>query len=197
MKQVNEERRRKAPGRKLANCSWDDTQVRGNPAMGAGLSLLPRPGWPCTWSTAAKIYQVYLKYVAPEDIHVYSIDEVLMDVTGYLNTYGLNARGAGLPDDFGHPAHRGHHRRRRAWAPTCTCAKVAMDIGAKHAQPDEHGVRIAELDEMSYRRTAVDPPAHHRFLAGGGGLPPKSWNSTAWSPWGTWPGAPWESQGSC
>ena len=151
VKQVNEERRRKAPGRKLANCSWDDTQVRGNPAMGLDYIVAP-PRMALYMEYSAKIYQVYLKYVAPEDIHVYSIDEVLMDVTGYLNTYSLTAKELAsrmildIQRTVGITAAGGV-------GTNLYLAKVAMDIGAKHAQPDEHGVRIAELDEMSYRRT--------------------------------------------
>ena len=151
VKQVNEERRRKAPGRKLANCSWDDTQVRGNPAMGLDYIVAP-PRMALYMEYSAKIYQVYLKYVALEDIHVYSIDEVLMDVTGYLNTYSLTAKELAsrmildIQRTVGITAAGGV-------GTNLYLAKVAMDIGAKHAQPDEHGVRIAELDEMSYRRT--------------------------------------------
>ena len=151
VKQVNEERRRKAPGRKLANCSWDDTQVRADPTMGLDYIVAP-PRMALYMEYSAKIYQVYLKYVAPEDIHVYSIDEVLMDVTGYLNTYGLTAKELAsrmildIQRTVGITAAGGV-------GTNLYLAKVAMDIGAKHAQPDEHGVRIAELDEMSYRRT--------------------------------------------
>ena len=154
VKQVNEERRRKAPGRKLANCSWDDTQVRADPTMGLDYIVAP-PRMALYMEYSAKIYQVYLKYVAPEDIHVYSIDEVFMDVTAYLNTYGLTAKELAsrmildIQRTVGITAAGGV-------GTNLYLAKVAMDIGAKHAQPDEHGVRIAELDEMSYRRTLWD-----------------------------------------
>ena len=151
VKQINEERRRKAPGRKLASCSWDDTQVRSDPAIGLDYIVAP-PRMALYMEYSAKIYQIYLQYVAPEDIHVYSIDEVLMDVTGYLNTYGLTAKELAsrmimdIQRTVGITAAGGV-------GTNLYLAKVAMDIGAKHAQPDEHGVRIAELDEMSYRRT--------------------------------------------
>ena len=85
--------------------------------------------------------------IAPEDIHVYSIDEVFVDATRYLDTYGLTGPGAGHAHDPGRAEHHRHHRHGGHRAPTCTCAKVAMDIEAKHLPPDANGVRIAELDE--------------------------------------------------
>ena len=118
-----------------------------------------------------------------------------MDVTAYLNTYGLTAKELAsrmildIQRTVGITAAGGV-------GTNLYLAKVAMDIGAKHAQPDEHGVRIAELDEMSYRRTLWT----HRpspISGGWGRAPPKSWNSTALSPWGTWPGALWASRASC
>ena len=167
VKQVNEERRRKAPGRKLASCSWDDTQVRSDPAIGLDYIVAP-PRMALYMEYSAKIYQIYLQYVAPEDIHVYSIDEVLMDVTAYLNTYGLTAKELAsrmildIQRTVGITAAGGV-------GTNLYLAKVAMDIGAKHAQPDEHGGahRRAGRDELPPH--PVDPPAHHRFLAGGGG----------------------------
>lgn len=100
---------------------------------------------------SAEIYQIYLKYVAPEDIHVYSIDEVFIDATPYLKTYGTDGRG------FAEMLIR---EVLNATGITATAgigtnlylAKVAMDIVAKHVEPDKRGVRIAQLDEMSYRR---------------------------------------------
>lgn len=100
---------------------------------------------------STKIYNIYLKYVAPEDIHVYSIDEVIMDVTQYLGTYKMSARGLAMTmirDVL-------EQTKITATAGIGTnmyLCKIAMDIGAKHVEPDENGVRIAELDEMSYRR---------------------------------------------
>ena len=105
------------------------------------------------WST--RVYNVYLKYVAPEDIVNYSIDEVLMDVTNYLDTYRLNARGLATKiiqdvlETTGITATAGI-------GTNLYLCKVAMDIGAKHVQPDKNGVRIAELDEMRYRRDLWD-----------------------------------------
>jgi DNA polymerase V len=100
---------------------------------------------------STRIYNIYLKYVAHEDMHVYSIDEVFMDVTSYLNTYKMTPRQlAGtiikdIMDTTGITATAGI-------GTNLYLCKIAMDIEAKHTKPDENGVRIAELDEMSYRR---------------------------------------------
>lgn len=100
---------------------------------------------------SAKIYQVYLKYVAPEDIHVYSIDEVFMDVTSYLKLNGVTAREftktiiQDVLKTTGITATAGI-------GTNLYLCKAAMDIVAKHVRPDEDGVRIAELNEMSYRK---------------------------------------------
>ena len=99
---------------------------------------------------STRIYNIYLKYIAPEDIHVYSIDEVFMDVTHYLNTYRMNARELttkiiqNVYEETGITATAGI-------GTNLYLCKVAMDIMAKHVTP-ENGVRIAELDEMSYRK---------------------------------------------
>lgn len=100
---------------------------------------------------STRIYQIYLKFVAPEDIHVYSIDEVLIDVTDYLDTYGSTA---------GELAMKMIQEVFAATGITATAgigtnlylSKIAMDIVAKHIPPDRHGVRIASLDERKYRR---------------------------------------------
>ncbi len=99
---------------------------------------------------SAKIYSIYLRYVAPEDIHVYSIDEVFIDATGYLNTYGLNAF------DFtkkliGEVFKETGITATAGIAPNLFLCKVAMDVVAKHIPADKNGVRIAELDVISYR----------------------------------------------
>lgn len=100
---------------------------------------------------STRIYEVYLKYIAPEDIHVYSIDEVMLDATHYLNTYRMSPRElaarmiADVYETVGITAAAGI-------GTNLYLCKVAMDIMAKHVKPDENGVRIAELDEMSYRR---------------------------------------------
>ena len=104
---------------------------------------------------STRIYDVYLRYVAPEDIHVYSIDEVFMDVTHYLKTYQMTAKQLAskiimeIYRDTGITATGGI-------GTNLYLCKVAMDIMAKHAYPDENDVRIAFLDEMTYRKYLWD-----------------------------------------
>lgn len=113
------------------------------------VTATPRMALYLEYST--RIYEIYLKYIAPEDIHVYSIDEILFDATHYLGTYHMT------------PEQLASKMITEVYETIGICAaagigtnlylcKVAMDIMAKHAEPDENGVRIARLDEMSYRR---------------------------------------------
>ena len=148
--EVNAQRRQRAPGRQFTGSSWNDPELRTHPELALDyLAAPPRMAHYIEWST--KIYNVYLKYVAPSDIHVYSIDEVLMDVTNYLPTYKLTPRELArkivldVLDTTGITATAGI-------GPNLYLAKVAMDIWAKHTRPDKSGVRIAELDELSYRK---------------------------------------------
>ena len=90
VREVNEQRRHKAPGHAFTGSSWDDTELRTEAALSVAYITAP-PRMSLYMKYSARIYQIYLKYVAPEDIHVYSIDEVFMDVTHYLDTYGLTA----------------------------------------------------------------------------------------------------------
>ena len=151
VEQVNRERRQKAPGRKLTTSSWDDTQVQSRPDVALDYLVAP-PRMALYMEYSSRIYQVYLKYVAPEDIHVYSIDEVFVDATAYLKTYNLTPKELAVrmildvQRTVGITAAAGI-------GTNLYLAKVAMDITAKHIPADENGVRIAELDEMSYRRT--------------------------------------------
>ena len=154
VREVNAQRQASAPGRKLTGSSSDDTQLKADPALAVDYIVAPpRMAHYMEWST--RVYNVYLKYVAPEDIVNYSIDEVLMDVTNYLDTYRLSARGLATKiiqdvlETTGITATAGI-------GTNLYLCKVAMDIGAKHVQPDKNGVRIAELDEMSYRRNLWD-----------------------------------------
>ncbi|MDD3279667.1 MAG: DNA methylase [Lachnospiraceae bacterium] len=150
VKLVNEQRKRKAPGRILTGSSWDDRELSDNSALKLDyIAAPPRMALYMTCST--KIYNIYLKYVAPEDIHVYSIDEVFIDVTQYLQTYRMTARElamkmiADVLNTTGITATAGI-------GTNLYLCKIAMDIVAKHITPDQDGVRIAELDEHSYRR---------------------------------------------
>lgn len=148
--EVNAQRRQNAPGRQLTGSSWHDPDVKSHPELALDyLVAPPRMAHYIQWST--KIYNVYLKYVAPEDICVYSIDEVLMDVTNYLPTYRLTPRELArkilldVLETTGITATAGI-------GTNLYLAKVAMDVWAKHTRPDQNGVRIAEMDEMSYRK---------------------------------------------
>ena len=152
--EVNAQRRQRAPGQQLTGSSWHDPDVKEHPELALDyLVAPPRMAHYIEWSM--KIYNVYLKYVAPEDIFPYSIDEVLMDVTNYLPTYKLSPRELArkivldVLDTTGITATAGI-------GTNLYLAKVAMDIWAKHTKPDKSGVRIAEMDEMSYRRLLWD-----------------------------------------
>lgn len=148
--EVNAKRKWDAPGHQFTGSSWHDPEVRQNPSLALDYIVAPpRMAHYIDWST--KIYSVYLKYIAPEDIFPYSIDEVFMDITNYLDTYKMTARELtrtiilDILKTTGITAAAGI-------GPNLYLAKVAMDIGAKHVSADEYGVRIAQLDEMSYRR---------------------------------------------
>ena len=148
--EVNTQRKWKAPGRELTGSSWHDTEVKGNPSLALDYIVAPpRMANYIEWST--RIYQVYLKYAAPEDIHVYSIDEVFIDATSYLETFRMTGREYArtiildILKTTGITAAAGI-------GTNLYLAKIAMDIEAKHVPADEYGVRIAELDEMSYRQ---------------------------------------------
>lgn len=113
------------------------------------ITAVPRMALYLEYST--RIYSVYLKYIAPEDIHVYSIDEVFMDVTNYLDTYRLNPHDLAMKIILDVLSATGI-TATAGIGTNLYLAKVAMDIVAKHIPPDENEVRIAQLDEMSYRR---------------------------------------------
>lgn len=154
VKEVNAQRLRSAPRRRFTGSSPDDTALKADPGLALDYIVAPpRMAHYMEWST--RVYNVYLKYVAPEDIHNYSIDEVLMDVTHYLPTYKLTPRELAqrilrdVLDTTGITATAGI-------GSNLYLAKVAMDIGAKHVQPDANGVRIASLDEQDYRRLLWD-----------------------------------------
>ena len=91
LKVVNAKRQQNAPGRKLTGSSWNDVKLKQNPSLAVDYIAAP-PQMAHYMDVSTKIYQVYLKYIAPEDIHVYSIDEVFIDLTSYLKPSGLTAR---------------------------------------------------------------------------------------------------------
>lgn len=150
VKEVNAQRRNKAPGRRFAGSSCDAAELAEHPELElAYITAPPRMAFYVEYST--KIYNIYLKYVSSEDMHVYSIDEVFMDVTDYLHVYGMTPRELAVKILGDVLTETGITATAGIGTNLYLC-KVAMDIGAKHVMPDENGVRIAELDEMSYRR---------------------------------------------
>lgn len=149
--QVNARRRLDAPGRTLTGRSWFDDELKADPALEVDYIVAP-PRMAHYIARSTEVYNVYLKYIAPEDIHVYSIDEVMIDLTGYLKTYGMTPRQLVKTMIADVLATTGLTAAGGLGTNLYLC-KVAMDIGAKHVAPDADGVRIAELDEASYRRT--------------------------------------------
>ena len=152
--EINALRRQKAPGRTFTGKSWDATALVKDPGLELDVIVAP-PRMADYIECSTRAYQVYLKYIAPEDIHVYSIDEVFIDATPYLKTYGMT----------------GCELAQKMIEDVLTCTgitatagigtnlylcKVAMDIVAKHIQPDANGVRIAQLSETDYRRLLWD-----------------------------------------
>ena len=150
LKELNALRRLHAPGGKFTGKSWDDTALRANPALEIDFLTVP-PRMALYMQKSTEIYQIYLNYVAPEDIFAYSVDEVFIDVTDYLKTCRLSARELTrrmIQDVLS----RTGITATAGIGTNLFLAKVAMDIWAKHVPPDRDGVRIAELDELSYRR---------------------------------------------
>lgn len=150
VREVNASRRRAAPGGVLTGTSDDDIRLKESPELGVDyIVATPRMALYMDYST--RIYNIYLKYAAPEDMHVYSIDEIFIDVTHYLNTCGMTARELAekiiqdIFDEVGITATAGI-------GTNLYLCKVAMDIMAKRVAPNEKGVRIAQLDERSYRQ---------------------------------------------
>ena len=150
VKEVNNERWRKAG--KLVGESHDLNELKANPALAVSYIVAPpRMAYYMEYST--RIYQVYLKHVASEDIHVYSIDEVFIDATPYLKGMSGREFARKLIKDV--LATTGITATAGVGTNLYLC-KVAMDIVAKHAEADQDGVRIAELDETSYRKLLWD-----------------------------------------
>ena len=150
VKELNSERKYKAPGHKLTGSSYYDAELKADPKLAIDY-IVARPRMAKYMEVSTRIYEIYLRFVSPQDIHVYSVDEVFIDATNYLSTYRLTAREL---------ASRMIGEVLRETGITATVgigtnlylAKIAMDIDAKHIEPDANGARISELDEMSYRR---------------------------------------------
>lgn len=154
VKEANARRQTRAPKNILDGKSVFATELHENPNLAIGY-IAAKPRMALYMSKSTQIYDVYLRYIAPEDIYAYSVDEVFIDASGYLKTYGLNAH------DFARLLVREVFKETGITAtagigPNLYLCKIAMDIGAKHTEADADGVRIAELDEYSYRRLLWD-----------------------------------------
>lgn len=149
VREINTQRRWKYRG-ELRQGVYDNTEIQRNPALALDYIVAP-PRMSEYMKVSSQVYATYLKFVSAEDIHVYSIDEVFMDVSDYLRTYRCTAHELAI---------RMIREVLKNTGITATAgigtnmylAKIAMDIEAKHSPADKDGVRIAELDEMSYRR---------------------------------------------
>ncbi|MBR2284895.1 MAG: DNA methylase [Ruminococcus sp.] len=149
VREINEERLRNEPYHEFTDSSCYASELDRDPSLKLDFIIAP-PQMAHYMKVSTKIYEIYLRYIAPEDIHVYSIDEVFIDVTGYLNTYHCTAHELAIKlirdvlKETGITATAGI-------GTNLYLAKIAMDIVAKKMPADEDGVRIAELDEMSFR----------------------------------------------
>ncbi len=150
IKDANAKRIRKAPGRNFTGKSSNSIELKNNPSLEIDfITAPPQMAKYIEWST--RIYNVYLKYAAPEDIHVYSIDEVFIDITSYLKASGLSARE--YTKQIIQDVDKTTQITATAGIGTnLYLCKVAMDIMAKKVEADVDGVRIAQLNEMSYRQ---------------------------------------------
>ena len=150
IKAANSIRRFYAPSKQLTGTSHDATELANDPNLAIDYIVAP-PRMAFYMDYSARIYKVYLRYIAPQDIHTYSIDEVFINAAPYLDTYKMTAHDLAMKlvrkvlKETGITATAGI-------GTNLYLAKIAMDIVAKHMPPDPDGVRIAALDEMSYRR---------------------------------------------
>lgn len=151
VKIANAQRKAKLRGKDFTGSSYDDTELKNNPYLAIDYIAAP-PRMALYRECSAKIVATYLKYVSMDDIYPYSIDEVFIDITHYLDTYKMNAHDfvtmliRDVLNTYGVTATAGI-------AENMYLCKVALDITAKHIPPDKDGVRIAQLDMMTYRRT--------------------------------------------
>ena len=150
VKEVNDYRMQRADKGRFLGESFDENELQRDSSLAVGyITAPPRMALYMEYST--RIYNIYLKYIAPEDIHVYSIDEVFMDVTSYLKVYKMTPEELAMTIILDVLKETGITATAGIGTNLYLC-KVAMDIVAKHISADENGVRIAQLDEMTYRK---------------------------------------------
>ncbi len=149
VRDINRQRRYKIRS-SFVGKSYDDTELKKNPKLELDYIIAsPRMRYYMNYSN--KIYNIYLKYIAPEDIYVYSIDEVFIDITNYLNLYKMKPRE--LVTMIIQEVYKNTGITATGGIGTnMYLAKIAMDIVAKHVKSNEQGVRIAGLDEITYRK---------------------------------------------
>lgn len=169
--QVNNERRIRLAGKSFTGKSVSDVELNSNPDLELDYIIaMPRMAHYIKYST--RIYEIYLKYVSENDIHVYSIDEVFMDVTNYLEYYKMSAHQLAMTIIREVLGQTGITATAGIGTNMYLC-KIAMDIVAKHIPADKDGVRIAELDEMTYRRKLWDHQPLTDFWRVGRGIAQK------------------------
>ncbi|MBR0274677.1 MAG: DNA methylase [Prevotella sp.] len=168
MREVNYERRQQSPQHRLTGKSCFDAELKAHPDWAVDYIAAP-PRMAHYIEVSSQVYSIYLKYIAPEDIHVYSIDEVFIDVTNYLASYKMTAHELAMTmirdvlKQTGITATAGI-------GTNLYLSKVAMDIMAKKIPADKDGVRIAELDEMAYRHELWDYTPLTKFWRVGRGI---------------------------
>ena len=150
VREVNSERRYKALGHVFNGKSYDDTELQKHPEYELDY-IVATPQMKKYMKYSTDIYNIYLQYFSPEDIYVYSIDEVLIDITHYLKTYNMKATEL-VTKVINDVYDKTKITATAGIATNLYLCKVAMDIVAKHTKPNEKGVRIACLDEMMYRK---------------------------------------------
>lgn len=150
VKEINVYRKRKATNRTFTGSSYSDIELKKNKNLELSYIIAP-PRMAYYMKYSSKIYNIYLKYFSSDDIYVYSIDEVFIDVTHYLKTYNMGAKE--LVTKVIQDVYQTTGITATAGIGTnLYLCKIAMDIVAKHVNPDKNGVRIAGLDEMTYRK---------------------------------------------
>ena len=150
VRKANDNKKKKNHNRRFTGKSYFQDELNSNKSLEIDF-IIATPQMKKYMNYSTKIYDTYLKYVAPEDIYAYSIDEVFCDITGYLKTYKMTPREMitkmiqDVYDTTGITATGGI-------GTNMYLAKIAMDIVAKHMEPNKFGVRIAGLDEYTYRK---------------------------------------------
>ena len=150
VKQINNARKMQAPNHQFTGNSYNKIDLKNNKSLELTY-IIAKPRMNLYMKYSTRIYNIYLKYISNDDMFPYSIDEVFFDITNYLKYYNMSAKELAtkiIQDVF------------QTTGITATCgigtnlylAKIAMDVWAKHVEPDKNGVRIAYLDEMLYRR---------------------------------------------